>query len=1073
MMGRGVGQWFRAGRAVPHSKTWMLAFLLLLVALVTAVAGEAQVSEKAIRPREISPAERAAAELSVAYLQGGPDAWLSRLARGSSLGRLPREEARQEILARVGPADGSTWVLFTPGPSFDAQTAVFGIEYASGLDDTLILRLVDEGGWKISEIRTSVDRVEAAAAAWRGPQAPAAPTGPEVEDEASTGLLSAPVLLRLGGGLLALIGGGAGAWLLLRQGKRPLAMASGAAGLVVAVALGGWGFLLLSDSEPPAPVAAAPAPRIEVDFFRIGSLAPLRAALAAGTDPAEIDRLLGSPQSDPALREVHELWKAQHLLGEADLPSVETLLRRFPTPSPYPAADLLRARLAFRRLQRNGTSAAYERVIGNGLDHDGMRLEAVFAQALTDDSVGAETAVTLMVEMGSRLAQAWYSAAQVALTQDRLDEAEQLLRAGWQLEPAPRNQLFGEPLLAYLLVRPSLFPLFQLGSPDEPYVAPAGDRTPIPLPAGTQAATCGQSLRLALGTAELLVPGGARLAPPDALVENAGAWSRHNEAKALAALPALTASAEAGETLSPRRLRLAEQAAGALAEQNRWNELIALTESVAANPEKAPSALVRLRAQALRHVGRTEGARELLMRLAGSDIVSRRPAPGTLFELAELFAAAGEYDTAIKLSKKADSQLPTPRGERRRKQMELDKELSASYASYRSKHFDVRYPIATGETYARGISLVLEEERRRLQRWIPNPGTKEIQVHLFPLKEFFTTFGSENVVGVYDGKVRVPFADLQSLDPELVQILSHELAHAMIAGATNDQAPHWFQEGLAEHIEMGVGRINPLPDLMRTGRALSFPTLEPILSGFAEPQLVDLGYSEAAWTVHFLEARFGVKAIHGMLKAFAEGRTTDQAVHQVSGLTPAALDGALWKWGTTVAPQARNLEVRRYDMAYASKLIREEGRSSVSNAERATLLAVESTPADQLVEGREGEIQRRMSSWYERYRSRTAGVKQAMKPVVESYTRPDAPPMTAETCLPLAAEASRVVHELPLWTSPDGNVNRLLRSAYQTLVQVSMACQEGRGAEAKALLSRANAQFAEAARFLQPYKMAP
>lgn len=1043
----------------------------LLLALATASSGAAQGTGKALKPRELSAAERAAVELAVAYLNGGPDAWLSRLAKGSSLGRLPREEARQEILARVGPADGSTWHLFTPGPSFSPETAIFGIESASGLDDTLILRLVNEGSWKISDIRTSVDRVEAITAGWRGPEAPAAPTGPEVEEEAEAS--SASVFLLVGLGLLVLIGGGAGAWLLFRQGKRPAAMAAAAAALVVAVALGGWG--LLSTSEPPAPVVAAAAPRVEVDFVRIGTLAPLRTALATGTDAAEIDRLLGTPQTDPVLRDVHELWKAQYLFGEGDLASVDTLIRKFPAPTPYPAADLLRARLAFRRLQREETGAAYERAIGNGLDHDGTRLEAVFAQYLTDDSENAEISVTLMVEMGSRLAQAWYAGAQLALTQDKTDEAEQLLREGWQLEPAPRDELFGEPLLAYLVARPSLFPLFQLGTPDEPHVLPAGIRNPLQLPAGTHAATCGQSLRLAVGTAELLVPGGAQLAPRSAFIEDAGAWSRHSQAKALAALPALTASAAAGETLSPRRLRLAEEAARALAEQNRWVELIALTESVTADVDKAPSILVRLRAQALRQVGRTEGARQLLVRLAGSDINRRRPAPGTLFELAELFAAAGEYDTAIKLSQKADSQLPVPRGERRRKQMELDKELSTSYASYRSKNFDVRYPAVTSELYARGVALVLEEERRRLQRWIPNPGTKEIEVHLFPLKEFFTTFGSENVVGVYDGKVRVPFADLQSLDPELVQILSHELAHAMIAGATKDQAPHWFQEGLAEHVEMGVGRINPLPDLMRTGRALSFPTLEPILSGFAEPQLVDLGYSEAAWTVHFLEARHGMKSIHGLLKAFAEGKTTDQAIQEVTGLTPAYLDQALWRWGTTEAPQARNLEVRRYDEAYASKLIREEGRAGGSGeaAILAAATAADDEPADQLVEGREEQIRRRMNNWYERYKTRTTYVKQALKPVVDSYTRPGAPPMTVETCIPLTSAASQVVNELPLWTSPDSNVNRLLRSAYQTLIQVGKACQEGRGADAKALIGRANAQFAEAARFLQPYSMAP
>jgi tetratricopeptide (TPR) repeat protein len=1053
-MGRGFWRSFRVGAAI-----------LLLLVLATAQGAEG----KALEPREISAAERAAVELAIAYLQGGPDAWLPRLAKEAPLGRLPPAAARAEIAARLGPADGSNWQLFTPGPSFDADVALFGIEYASGLDETVTLHLVDEGGWKISDIRTSVDKFEPRAAAWRAAAAEVA-TGPAVEDE-SAGLFPAPVRWRLGGCLLGLFLGAAGSILLLRKGKRTAAIATAAGALLLAVGLGAWGIVLLSTPGSPPPLAAPAIPA--VSFVRLGSLAPLHTALAAGSDPAEIDRLLAVPESDPVLRDVHDLWKAQYLFTKADLAAIEAVLRRFPERSGYPAVDLLRARLSFRRLQREGTGKLYDRAIGNGLDHDGLRLESVFAQALTDDNQGAEVSITLMVEMGSRLAQAWYSVAQIAIAEDRMDDAEHLLRAGWQLEPAPRDELFGEPLLAYLVARPRLFPLFQLGSPEEPRVLPIGRRTPLLLPAGARAATCGQSLRLALNNAELLVAGGALLAPVEAVAEDAGAWSRHAEAKALEALPALTASAAAGETLPPRRLRLAEQAAGALAAQNRWEELIALTESVAVHVEDAPSGLVRLRAHALRRVGRTEGARQLLLRLAGSDIASRRTAPGTLFELAELFAAEGEFDTAIKLSKKADAQLPTPRGERRRRQLELDKQLVASYASYRSKHFDVRYPIATGETYARGVSIVLEEERRRLQRWIPNPGSELIEVHLFPLQEFFSTFGSENVVGVYDGKVRVPFADLQSLDPALVEILSHELAHAMIAGATKDQAPHWFQEGLAEHVEMGVGRINPLPDLARTGRALSFPTLEPILSGFAEPQLVDLGYSEAAWTLQFLEARFGLKSIHGMLNAYAAGRTTEAAVQQVTGLTPADLDRALWKWGTTEAPQARNLEVRRYDEAYASKLAREEGRSGGVTSDGAEAIPAEGRERDdQLLDGREEELSRRMKAWYERYQTRTVRVKQALQPIVDAY-RPGAQPITAQICIPLAVEANRVLGELPLWTSPDSNVNRLLRSGYQTLVEAGKACQEGRGTDAKALLGRASARFNEAGRYLEPYGMKP
>lgn len=100
-----------------------------------------------------------------------------------SPGTASRPEARQEILARVGPPEGSTWHLVTPGPTFDEQTAIFAIDYASGLDETLIVRLVDQGGWKISEVRTSIART----ATWTGRCAALTRPSPRSESPASKG----------------------------------------------------------------------------------------------------------------------------------------------------------------------------------------------------------------------------------------------------------------------------------------------------------------------------------------------------------------------------------------------------------------------------------------------------------------------------------------------------------------------------------------------------------------------------------------------------------------------------------------------------------------------------------------------------------------------------------------------------------------------------------------------------------------------------------------------------------------------------------------------------------------------
>jgi tetratricopeptide (TPR) repeat protein len=764
----------------------------------------------------------------------------------------------------------------------------------------------------------------------------------------------------------------------------------------------------------------------------LGSLAPLRAALAAGTDRAEIERQLAAVPGDPKLRDVQNLWRAQYLLGAGNLNGAETILRGFPDPAPYPLAELLRARLAFRRMRRDETGWLYQTALGRGHDDDGLRLEAAFADASTGAEDRAESELTAMVGLGSRLAEPWYIAAQIAATQDRMDDAETFLRLAWKLEPAPRADLFGNPLLAILVARPNLFSLFQLGTADEARLAPEGERRPLALPAGVRAATCGQGLRLTIGggfgmagmagtagsagvgSAELLVPGGALLAPADAVLEDADTWRRHAEAKALAALPAVKAQAAAGGGLQPRLLRLAERAGRALAEQNRWSELADLTEPVAARLDDAPASLVRLRAQALHHLLRDGEARELLVRLAKTDIAGRRPATGTLFDLAELFAAAGEYDTAIKLLEKADSLLPEPRGLRRRRQLAMDRTLATSYESFRSEHFEVRYPKATGERYAKQVAWVLEQERTRLQRWIPPAGGKTIEVHLFPYKDFYASFGGDiAVIGIFDGKMRVPFAELRSLDPR------------------------------------------------------------PILRGFAEERFVGLAYSEAAWAVAFLEARFGDKAVPRLIAAFAAGRTTGQALQEVCGVTPAEFDRTFWAWGTGTGPQVRSLEVRRYDAEYSAQERQEHEAESPRVGLRAAPEAprrAQPTLAD--------ERRERMVLWYSAYTRRTGGIKRTLQPILQVYEgQRDAVPGgaagIAAACSELSTSAGRVLADPEPWSSADDKVNRALRDIYILIGDIGDACRTGRDAEARALIVKVNAALDKAAQRLAPYGLTP
>ena len=288
------------------------------------------------RPRQLSEAERAAVELVAAYFQGGPVAWWEELAADAPLRRLGREAAMQEIGVRAGPADGATWQLLTPGPKLEPQTAVFGVEFASGLDETLVLRLVDQGGWKIAGLRISVE-----------------PAGPRPGSLPGTAAAKPPAPRRAVSEPPAAPGpGGPPSWLSSRSDWRePRAPSCWRApasagrrsqpGPRPSWRQPAWG----SGCGRPLPPRRRTRrkkhprrPRIQGSCASPPSLRCARPSLTAATARRSSG---GWPHPPPtASREVQELWRAQYLLLESNLTAAGATLDRIPA-AKAPLADLL------------------------------------------------------------------------------------------------------------------------------------------------------------------------------------------------------------------------------------------------------------------------------------------------------------------------------------------------------------------------------------------------------------------------------------------------------------------------------------------------------------------------------------------------------------------------------------------------------------------------------------------------------------------------------------------------------------------------------------------------------------
>jgi hypothetical protein len=882
----------------------------LVLAVLLAAPGMARGAAPSPAPRPLSEAERQAAVLAAEYLDQGPAAWWDRLSRRSPLRRLGRDAALAEIEVRAGAPAGAEWELEASPEEISDRGAAFTLGFPSGVDDTLVLGLVQEdGGWKIDSLRIAAEPVAAPAAESKEAEAVA-------PSPALTARLAPlrPVLARIPIWLFLAVGG-AGALLLVaavfERQRRGLAVLLGlAGGGIVAAAL--MAALLPRLLAPVGGPSGAGAP----EMAELRSLLPLRRVLTAadGAVPAAAPP---ETRKEGVAGQVAQLWWAQNLVKGMDLRGVDAVLKAFPSPGNFPLAELLRARTAFLRLDEVPTAVAYQRAAAVGVAHEGLLYESAQAFVLLGFREHAKEFLHQLADLGARQSGPWLGLAQMAMSDKHPGEARDEFRIGWQLEPILRADLLDRPRLIALLADSQIRKLIHLAGAEEPVVACAGAaQRAIAVPAGFRARLLGATLRLDRDDRELRVPGACDLAPVGTPSDPAGAWSQERAESLLARLPTLLNAARTPGALSqPGLRRRTEDAATALADRRRWPDLLALTDALSGEPASLPPSLVRLRAVALIRSGRDAEARDLLIRLAKGNIADRRSDPQTLYDLADLLAKEGNYDAALKLVAKADSELPFEASGDSLRQFQMEKRLAASSEVFHSPHFDVRYPPLRGEKFAREAARILEAERLRLQAWIPGASSRVVEVHLLPYDDFRVGYSpSMNVVGLYDGKIRVPLGDVGKFSPFIVSLLTHELAHAMITEATANQAPHWFQEGLAQHVEMtdGEENVNPIAGYRDKDYLVGFPLIEPAIGSLSQA-LVSLGYDESAWTLHYVEHRYGQAGIHRLLDAFRAGKTTDEAIPAALGLPVARFDQELWSWAANEAPQMWKVNVVRYD----------------------------------------------------------------------------------------------------------------------------------------------------------------
>lgn len=622
-----------------------------------------------------------------------------------------------------------------------------------------------------------------------------------------------------------------------------------------------------------------PAVEKPLAFIELRDLAPVRDALARGD----------APPAASATHEIARLWILQS--GAPGL---------LPRSSRSQLAELIRARIALAAGNKDDARAAFDRAIAFKPRRDDLVLEAA-------------TSLEGYTFTSSRDAAFHYDRARHAAT---AEEAQRELRVAWQLKPRPREELVRDPRLFPLLHDVRGMSMVSLLGAQEPLRRSSVLATnPIALPPAAKSFTCGEFLRIEVGTSSLDVPGGAALAPASARVVPATYWTGQEDAAALSDAQSLL-ELPARATIPAARTRVV-RAAEALANHNRWRDVLTLTNDITAQIGTVSPELLVLRLRALLRADRNDEARALAGGKAVQAMMSGGRYPATLISVADAIANVGDHDAALRIYHSVKSPTHQQLVTSRIAQLELRRALTLTGITIQTPHFDVRHPATMNPAIAARIGDLLEAELARLQQKLPAPSPRRVTVNVLSWEDFRGRItGSDHILGLYDGEILFPFAVVQQFKPEVVAVITHELTHALVARATGDNAPRWFQEGLAQRMELVPHQENAFhqrqPELV-----LPLPLLDAVMENAIDPYTMEHGYKVAQTFIRFLESRYGAPAIRTLIAEFAKGRNTDDALRALTGKSADELNRDFRAWGFANSANFTNDEPWPYSHLYS------------------------------------------------------------------------------------------------------------------------------------------------------------
>lgn len=226
-----------------------------------------------------------------------------------------------------------------------------------------------------------------------------------------------------------------------------------------------------------------------------------------------------------------------------------------------------------------------------------------------------------------------------------------------------------------------------------------------------------------------------------------------------------------------------------------------------------------------------------------------------------------------------------------------ERRVESGFARRDSRHFVIKYEGKELPEVWRLVETVCEEAYLEVGRKLGHYPELPVTVILYTDRQFQDATRSPAwAEAIFDGKIRIPAKGLMAKNDELIRIVMHEYAHAVVHDLARGRAPIWLHEGVAQFCEGSPTDVGFVARrIVAGGGPLPLPAIEGMFVTMPQKQ-AELAYIQSRLAAIYLNETGGPFVLRELLRRLGEGNILAEAVRGAVGRSYPDLDADFRAW---------------------------------------------------------------------------------------------------------------------------------------------------------------------------------